>query len=392
MNMATKNQVFKRYLAEYLTAEALRKSEILDHVVDVVGMHRKAAIRKFRVLQLRDTAREDKRGRETYYTPDVTAALKDVWDIANEACGEVLHPVINEYIDILVRDGMWHHSDEATGKLRAMSERTVKRRIAYFERIRRQRGFSATKPSHLKQIIPIFKGPWNDLPPGHGQLDTVVHCGDSLLGDMAYTVNYTDAATYWIVPMAQWNKGQEATVASMKEIQARLPFRWLGAHPDTGSEFVNWVAKAWCDEQKISLSRSEPGKKNDNMYVEERNGHVVRRYLGYIRLDDPAVVPLLNEFYTVLALYLNHFIPVRRTLAKERIGARYRRAFEKRARTPYTRLLEHEEVPKSVQEMLLREHERLNPLILKREIDTLRGKIFNFKHRGRGSSTRHHDG
>ena len=28
------------------------------------------------------------------------------------------------------------------------------------------------------------------------------------------------------------------------------------------------------------MSRSEPGKSNDNMYVEERNGHVVRKYFG----------------------------------------------------------------------------------------------------------------
>ena len=113
-----------------------------------------------------------------------------------------------------------------------------------------------------------------------GQIDTVVHCGSSLLGDMAYTLNYTDAATMTVIPHAQWNKGMEQTRESMKVIKSRMPFSWLGAHPDTGSEFINHFVMEWCREKKIDLSRSRPGKSNDNMYVEERNGHVIRKFVG----------------------------------------------------------------------------------------------------------------
>lgn len=73
----------------------------------------------------------------------------------------------------------------------------------------------------------------------------------------------------------------------MAAIQARMPFPWLGAHPDTGSEFINAFVYGWCQQEKIELSRSRPGKKNDNMYVEERNGHVIRKFIGYLRLDCP---------------------------------------------------------------------------------------------------------
>jgi hypothetical protein len=379
MNMATKKDIFKRYSSEYNTANSSRKSEILDHVVDVAQMHRKSVIRKFRTIRLYDSTKKDSRGRAVYYTADVTTALKTVWEMANEACAEILHPVINNYINDCIRDGLWDHGDEATHKLRAMSERTVKRRVVKFEQVRQRKGITTTKPSHIKQIIPIFKGPWDNLPPGHGQIDTVVHCGDSLQGDMVYTVNYTDAATYWVVPRAQWNKGQQVTRASIEDIKTRLPFTLIELHPDTGSEFVNWHLKDYCDMNGIRLSRSEPGKKNDNMFVEERNGHVVRRYLGYIRLDDPKLLPLINEFYDVLTLYLNHFIPVRRTLSKEKIGSKYRRTFEKRARTPYERTLLHPDVPKTVKDDLIRQHEMLNPLILKRKIDRLKKQIFEFK-------------
>lgn len=386
MNMITKNNIFERYLKEYLQANRDRKGDILDHVSDVTEMHRKASVRKFRVLQFKDPAHQDKRGRRVYYDKAVDAALRSVWEAANEPCGELLHPIIDEYVSILKRDKMWKHNDEATGKLHSMSEHTVRRRVSSFRNKKSKRkGLSATKPSHLKSIIPIFKGPWNDKPPGHGQLDTVAHCGNTLLGDFVYTVNYTDAATYWIIPRAQWNKGQEVTLESMKGIEKRLPVLWLGAHPDTGSEFINWATKEWFNEKDIEFTRSEPGKKNDNMYVEERNGHVVRKYLGYTRLDNRESVSLINKLFDILALYLNHFQPVRRTLSKKRVGAKYVRTYEKRAKTPYQRMLEHEDVPDTAKEKLRAEHEKLNPLVLKKKIDTLISKIMKMQKCDRGT-------
>lgn len=376
MNMATKNSIFERYLEEYCGANKKRRGEILDTVVDVTRMHRKAATRKFRVLQTRDPAKEEGRGRRVYFTKDVDYALETVWKAANEPCGELLHPMIPEYVSILQRDGMWKHRDETTGKLLAMKEHTVRRRVGSFAWGQmKKRGLSATRPSLLKHIIPIFKGPWEEKPPGWGQIDTVAHCGNALLGDFVWTVNYTDAATYWIIPHAQWNKGQEATKESLMIAKEKLPVLILGLHPDTGSEFINWTLKHWCDEEKIDFSRSEPGKKNDNMYVEERNGHVVRKYLGYVRFDEKSVVPIMNELYDALALYLNHFQAVRRTLSKERVGAKCKRKYEKRAKTPYERMLEHTSVSEEAKEKLRMEHAKLNPLLLKQEVDRLTAKV-----------------
>lgn len=384
MNMANQKAVCEEKLHEYVAATKERKGEILKSVCEVTGMHRKSVIRRLRRLQMKDPLRGDQRGRPTYYTPDVNAALRDVWDAANELCGELLHGEIREYVRILIRDTMWRHSDAATGKLLAMGKRTVRRRCENFERERGARkGLSATKPSALKSIIPIFKGPWRELPPGNGQLDTIAHCGDTLLGDFVYSLNYTDACLYWIVLSAQWNKGQEATVESMKRIKERLPFPFLMGHPDTGSEFINWACKEWFDTEKIKLTRSEPGKKNDNMYVEERNGHVVRKYLGYERIDVKECVPLLNQLYAKLELYLNHFIPVRRTLSKNRAGAKYIRTYERVAKTPYTRLMEHSEISHDVKEKIRAEHETLNPLRLKREIDAMIITIMKVNRRGK---------
>jgi hypothetical protein len=369
MIMATKKHIFKEHLPAYLRADKQAKGEILKHVCFVTGMHIKAAIRKFRKLQMRNPFKDEQRGRAEYYTPDVTIALKEVWEAGNEVCGELLHPMIAEYVDIFKRDKMWTHPGDATAKLLEMSEATVRRRVSNFKKARHiKKGTCTTKPSHIKHLVPVFIGPWHDKPPGYGQIDTVRH-SNSAYGDAAHTLNYTDAATLTPVLRAQWNKGQLATRESMKRIKTNMPFDWLGAHPDTGSEFLNYLVMAWCQENDIELSRSRPNHKNDNMYVEERNGHVIRKTIGYITLNCPEAVDALNAVYDILNIYLLHFVAVRRMLNKEKLASRYKRTYERTPKTPYQRILEHEMISESLKQRLRLEHSKLNPLILKQEID-----------------------
>lgn len=365
MTMKTKTDIFKEHLEVYLKAVKEKKSDILDHVCFVTKMHRKGAIRKFRVLQLRDPSKQERRGRSEYYGPDVTIALKEIWEAGNEVCGELLYPMIREYVEIFQRDRVWKHGDSATAKLRAMGLSTVKRRVGNFLKARGKRsGVSATRPSHLKHIIPTFSGPWKELPPGNGQIDTVLH-NDTLLGNAVYTVNYTDSATCLCIPRAQWNKGQEATLESMKAIRGKLPYAWLMAHPDTGSEFINYQAKEWFEKNDIKFTRSRPGRKNDNMYVEERNGHVIRKMVGYINLICIDSVDALNEYYDILILYLMHFVAVRKMIGKEKDNSKYKRVYEKIPKTPCQRILEHRGVTEDVKEKLRQEHVKLNPLNFK---------------------------
>jgi hypothetical protein len=379
MNMTTKKDIFARYLREYLKTSKERQGKILDHVCDVIKMHRKSAVRKFRVLQLKDNSQSEGRGRKAYYTPDSVAALKTVWEASSEVCGELVHPIIADYVKIFQRDKQWTHTDEATEKLLKMSEATVKRKVGNFLKARKRRkGLSATKPSNLKEIIPIFTGPWTDKPPGYGQIDTVVHCGASLLGDMAYSCNYTDVSVLWVSFAAQWNKGEKATKVSLEKIKKKVPFPILGMHPDTGSEFINWTLKKWTEEKKIDYTRSRPGHKNDNAYVEQKNGHVIRRFLGYTRFDCPEIIDLMNKLYDKLEIYLNHFVPSRKCLEKVRIGSRYKRKYDK-AKTAYQRILDHSDVNLAIKDKLKREHETLNPLLLKNNVGKLIADIYKLQ-------------
>ena len=383
--METKKEVFDRYKKEYYEAKAdKKKRKILTGIIDIVksltGMGRKSIIRAFKVQQTRDPCTEEKRGRKVYYKPDVTAALKDIWEAGSEVCGELLHPMIKEYVKILIQDKMWKHGDEATGKLLAMSMGTVKNRVGNFLKARRKgRGISSTSPSLLKHIIPIFHGDWNTKPVGSGQIDTVVHCGHSLVGDMAFTLNYTDVSVLWVEMRAQWNKGQYATQQSLAYIKSVLPWTMLEVHPDTGSEFINFVMKTWCDLNNILMSRSRPNHKNDNMHVEERNGHIIRKYVGYTRLDCIQTVKVLNDLYEVLCLYLNHFVASKRVIEKYEIDGRWKKRYEKVAKTPYQRVLEHDGIDENIKEKLMREHEKLNPLIMKNEIDRLKKAVYDIQ-------------
>ena len=147
--MATKEEIFQEKLQAYISGDKATKGEIVDAVVLVTGMHRKSVIRRFRREQTKDSRLHERRGRPPKYTKDVDAALYDVWVAANEPCGELLFPLINEYVDIFIRDNQWKHDDIATGKLRAMSKRTVRRRCeAFTKKYGIHRGKSSTNPSH----------------------------------------------------------------------------------------------------------------------------------------------------------------------------------------------------------------------------------------------------
>ncbi len=107
------------------------------------------------------------------------------------------------------------------------------------------------------------------------------------------------------------------------------------------------------------MTRSRPNHKNDNMCVEERNGHVIRKNIGYIRIDSKEAVSVLNAYYDKLCLLNNHFIAVRRTKDKVRIGSRYQRRYDK-AKTPYQMVMESDEISFDQKSILKEIHDSLN--------------------------------
>ena len=380
MTMETKKNIFKEHLASWLAADKKGRGEIIKMICTVIKAHPKSVSRSFKRVQMHDAGQPEKRGRNIVYGPDVTAALKEISVAASHPCGENLHALIPEYVRIFQRDGMWHYGEETTKKLLLMSMITVKRKAEKFSHVRKMiRGKSTTRPGSIKALIPIRSGPWDEASAGIAQIDTVAHCGDTIAGDFIYTVNATDVTTLWGERRAQWNKGKEQTVRSMEKMDAEFPYPILEWHPDTGSEFINWFCKGWAEARGQRLTRSRPNHKNDNCFVEERNGHIVRKWIGYTRLGHEELVNALNHLYDMLTPYLNHFIASRRTVFKERIGAKWRVRREKKSQTPYERVMAREDISKEAKTRLKAEHEMLNPLVMRREVEKRMRELYDIQ-------------
>ncbi len=378
MTMATKQEILKEKLQEYLKADKTGKGLILDQIKAVTKMNRKAIIRRLKRLQLRPTV-TDHRGRPEVYDIQVTIALKEVWQIADEICAERLHPVVLEYVTVLQRDRMWKHSETITQKLCQMSLGTMKDRLAQFTKTHSRGGKGGTKSSDLREIIPVRRGRWENPTPGYGEVDTIAHCGASLVGDYVYSVQYTDVATIWTCLSAQWNKGEVATQHSLIRIKHKLPFPLLGIDPDSGGEFINWLMKGWCDDNQVTMTRTRPYYKNDHARIEQKNYVNIRRFLGYVRLTRPEQVRLMNELYDYLEDYINFFLPSVKCIKKVRAGERYFRQYDP-AQTSYQRVLAHPQIDSVIKAQLRAKYATLNPKVLKDKIDQLISKILTNTH------------
>lgn len=124
----------------------------------------------------------------------------------------------------------------------------------------------------------------------------------------------------------------------------------------------------YCLSEQITFTRSRPYKKNDQAHVEQKNWSVVRHTVGYDRLDTPEELDLLHSIYSDLRLYVNFFQPVLKLVGKERIDGRTIRMYD-RAKTPYRRVLNLEELPFDMKARLSAQYMMLNPVSLRTSID-----------------------
>jgi hypothetical protein len=117
------------------------------------------------------------------------------------------------------------------------------------------------------------------------EADLVAHCGGNPAGSFAHTLTLTDIATGWTecVPLAV--RQSSLVVDAVEHLRTTMPFVLRGIDTDNGSEFVNETMLAFCVKHGLELTRARPRRKNDQAWVEQKNGSVVRRMVGYGRLD-----------------------------------------------------------------------------------------------------------
>jgi transposase InsO family protein len=367
----------------YLAATKKQKSRIIDEVCAALQYHRKAAIRALR----RPVGEQPSRaGRPLTYGPLVDAALRQVSEIADDACGKRLAPFLPELVDALERCGALTLDPAVRDKLVRMSAASVDRHLAPYRRSFPRQPYRATSPSSIKAQIPIRTfGEWSGVQPGSVQADLVLHCGQSLAGFFLTTLVVTDVATGWTDCEALYGMTKQRVGGGLHFVSSRLPIRIRELHTDNGSEFLNSLLFPYCQRKGIAMSRGRPYKKNDQAYVEERNGAVVRRLVGYDRYSNRDALALLNQYYAWLRLYLNHFQPIRKLVSKERVGAKVRRVYDDAA-TPYRRMLASGVLTGAERERLERVHAALNPVKLKAGMQETIRELHAFREPARPTS------
>lgn len=374
MDLRTKKAIIREFSKGYQKATKKEKGEILNHVVLITGYHRKYAESVLRCSPAKNR-KSTKRRKKSQYS-QVFSILKKLWIISNYASGKRLVPVIPIYLEALERHKELLVSHKERRLLLTISPATADRLLVNEREKITLKARSRTKPgSLLKSQIPIHTfADWNSAKPGFLEIDLVHHCGDSPAGEYIHTLDTVDVATGWNECTAFMGRSRRYTIEGMENIKQRLPFPLLGVDFDTGGEFVNWHFIWYCRKNKITYTRAREGKKNDQAYVEQQNYSVVRRFMGYVRLDTWKQLKILNQLNEKLSDYQNFFQPVMRLKEKKRDGARVTRRYGK-PETPYQRVLEHPEIGDSVKKTLKERFLNLNPKALLKEITALGEKL-----------------
>jgi hypothetical protein len=368
MSQPTRTEVLEKLRRRYQSAGFEHKRKLLDQAQELLGYHRKSAIRALRAAEvLRRPGIIPGRPRD-YEPAELLPFLRPIWQATDYACGRRLVAMLPEWIPAYEE-----HERRLPGavreKLLSASGRTLDRLL---EPLRMHEGRRClTRPgSLLRQQIPIRGSVWDDGNPGWLEVDTVALCGGSVAGDFVWMVDGVDYATAWVEVRAMWGRGQAGTLAALQDMEAHLPFALLGLDSDNGGEFLNYHVMSWLQRRArpVFMTRSRPYKKDDNAHVEQKNWTHIRQWFGYERHDNPEVVKLINELVKgPYGRLLNYFHASLKLERKERKDGRVRRIYGQ-AQTPLARVLASAQVNAGTKVRLREEKKRLNPFALKQEV------------------------
>lgn len=259
-------------------------------------------------------------------------------------CGKYLAASMGLQLDGLERHGelVYGHarySPEVRAELLQMSPATIDRYLAPARAKDPLLGISTTRPSPLlRSSIQVRRaGDEVEDEPGFFEGDTVAHCGPTLKGEFARTLNLTDMRTGWVFTRSIRNNAHIHILGALDAGMMVIPFEVTGLDFDNGSEFINHDVIDWAAGRKIFFTRSRPYKKNDQATIESKNNHLVRQYAFHWRYDTPEALTLLNQLWPLVNDRLNYLTPTIKPIgySTDRNGRR-KRVYDK-PRTPFDR-------------------------------------------------------
>jgi hypothetical protein len=327
-------------------------------------------------LNAAGVARAERRARPRVYDVAVQEALIVLWEASDRICGKRLKPLLEILVPALEKHGHLRLDDDVRAKLLAASSATIDRVLsdaraaAKGERRRRPRATPMVRKS-----IPVRTfSDWGSPPPGYVEADLVAHSGENGGGSFVHSLVLTDIATTWTECVPLVVREGSLIVEAFEQLRQTMPFPLLGIDTDNGGEFVNADLVAFCARHNIKLTRSRPYRKNDQAWIEQKNGSVVRRLVGYRRLEGVAAAEAISGLYAASRFFVNFFQPSFKLAEKKRVGSHVTKRYHA-PETPCARLLSSEKVPEATKKKLRDVAAALDPLRLLDEIRAAQHRI-----------------
>ena len=338
LSTATREELIEAAGHRYAGAGRQERGQILDELTSLTGLHRKHAARLMRGggRSKRREARPERR----IYDASVREALIVIWEASDRVCGKRLRPLLPILIEAMERHGHLQLASDVRSGLLSMSAATIDRALRPVRERSGARTRRRSPPSAAVRrsvAVRTFEG-WDDPPPGFMEADLVAHSGPVARGSFIQTLTVTDIATGWTECAPVLVREQSLLTAVLGEVRKLLPFPLLGFDTDNDSVFLNETVRDYCQAAGIAFTRCRPYRKNDQAWVEQKNGAVVRRCVGYRRYEGLEAAAALARLYRSLRLFVNYFQPSFKLAGKAREGSRVRKRYHVPA-TPYQRLL-----------------------------------------------------
>lgn len=379
ISMGARREVVSAVTERYRSAKRAEKGRILDALCATTGWHRKHAVRALRRRTTVGPSEVEKpQERKRRYGTTIKDAITAVWEASDRVCGKRLKVMIPTLLPALEQHGRLQLGKSDRDRVLAISAATIDRLLVDVKIVasggrRRRAGFY----SAIRREVPIRTfNDWNSPVPGFCEVDMVAHGGTSVAGSFIQTLTMVDVATGWTECLPLLTREGSLVVEAINRAQGLFPWLLRGVDFDNDSAFMNDVVVPWCREQKLEVTRSRAYKKNDQAFVEQKNGAVVRRLMGYGRFDGVETARVMGRLYAASRLYVNFFQPSFKLKEKRREGARVIKRYHPPS-TPYERALAHPKVTAAVKKRLRDQYHSLDPVTLLAEIRATQDELGN---------------
>ena len=278
MTHAMRTELADSVRDRYTAATNKDKRRILDKFIAATGYHEKSAIRVLN--NAAEPKRRQIRERLSIYDEAARGALIVLWEASDRVCGKRLKALLPILLPALERNAHLKLETDIRCKILSMSAATIDRLLRTPRLTRLAKKPRRIEPEPRRRIKVRTFADWNEPLPGSMEMDLVAHCGPVNRGSYVHSLVLTDIASGWTEAAPIVVREGRLVVETLERIRVGLPFALRALDVDNGSEFVNNSLIEYCLGHGIELTRGRPYRKNDQAWIEQKNGAVVRKLLG----------------------------------------------------------------------------------------------------------------